>query len=340
MAKPVEVKFRRKDDESGEFDHGRGYDGAYDKLDNLINRHQSRRISDQEYIDGLTVLIERRPSFIDARVHLGNLVFERAGPARAYNHYWEAYKIGLAALPIGYLDQIRWSDHDNRPFLRAAHGMVACCRRDSSYIVAIDVMERMLRWNPDDNQGIRFQIGSICLRAGRRETARGHLAANAAVHSPLFYDLALLHFEQGDLIEAATSLRRGFAGNDYVAEILNGCVKPISLPIRNARSDMSMESARDYVDVYGKRWADTEDALLFLRVVHSHSGVMKERAAFREFDELITRSPSDHYARESRRDLLAGIDDELSRMAIELFRPSQKSATSFRGGAMTAPLRP
>ena len=87
---------------------------------------------------------------------------------------------------------MEWSFVENRPFLCAAHGLVFCHSWLSHSQEAIAVMERILAWNPDHNQGIRFMIGSEYLRAGEEEKAESFFVTEAAEHPPYRYELALL----------------------------------------------------------------------------------------------------------------------------------------------------
>jgi hypothetical protein len=59
-------------------------------------------------------------------------------------------------LPWGYLD--------NRPFLRCLHGYGLCLWRGARFDEAGRVFDRMLWFNPTDNQGVRFLIDEVRAR--------------------------------------------------------------------------------------------------------------------------------------------------------------------------------
>ncbi|WP_181147658.1 tetratricopeptide repeat protein [Ensifer aridi] len=79
-------------------------------------------------------------------------------------------------------------------------------------------MEKMLTWNPDDNPGIRFLIGSEYLRIGKTAKATRIFNEEVDQYPPYHYELGLLHFLAGNPVAAATSLGRGLVPNGYVAE--------------------------------------------------------------------------------------------------------------------------
>jgi tetratricopeptide (TPR) repeat protein len=98
--------------------------------------------------------------------------------------YERAYKQALAHIPKG---QITWSEVDNRPFLRLAHGTLLGLmrRRDKEKWGAMALAKQMLAWCPMDNIGVRFLLGDIALlqgdhRAALKEYLKG--APNSPAH--------------------------------------------------------------------------------------------------------------------------------------------------------------
>jgi hypothetical protein len=61
---------------------------------------------------------------------------------------------------------LRWSRLDNRPFLRALHGLAICLWRLRRYRSAETTLLNMVWLNPDDNQGARFVLPDV--RSRRR----------------------------------------------------------------------------------------------------------------------------------------------------------------------------
>ncbi len=92
---------------------------------------------------------------LDAHAHLGNGLFDRA-PDRAMVHYEIGVRIGELSLPKDADIYLPWGRLYNRPFLRCLHGLGCCQWRLGRFPDALATFERILRYNPNDNQGVRF----------------------------------------------------------------------------------------------------------------------------------------------------------------------------------------
>ena len=102
-------------------------------------------------------VLEQDLRCLDAHAHLGSFVFDFL-PALALKHYQVGVRIGDLSLPSDFDDYLPWGFIDNRPYLRCLHGLGLCLWRQGRLEEARAVLERNLRYNPDDNQGIRFLL--------------------------------------------------------------------------------------------------------------------------------------------------------------------------------------
>ncbi|MBI5547436.1 MAG: hypothetical protein HY901_26435 [Deltaproteobacteria bacterium] len=83
------------------------------------------------------------------------LEFEHA-PEFALIHYEIAVRIGELSLPPGFAGVLIWGRIYNRPFLRCLRGCGLCLWRLGRTSEALQMFERILSLNPNDNQGVRF----------------------------------------------------------------------------------------------------------------------------------------------------------------------------------------
>ncbi|WP_026622771.1 tetratricopeptide (TPR) repeat protein (plasmid) [Ensifer sp. WSM1721] len=301
--------------DDGIFRHGDAYGAIVDELDTALDRRESGGLSQARYLSALRDIVERHPHFIDGHAHLGSALLEQGKPKAALESCLRGLQLGENAIPGGFAGTIEWGFLENRPFLRAAHGAMLCRLHLGQRKEALALMEKMLAWNPNDNQGVRFLIGSEYLRAGMTAKASGIFRNEADQYPPYHYETGLLHFQAGNLIAAATSLRRGFVANGYVAEILSGNPDPMPLVIWHQSNLAEPEVAHDHIAQCGELWRTTEGAIAFLRWLHTHPKVMAERAAvFECMEALLWENDIDR-----RRKLLdrqdaavAAIDDRLS----------------------------
>lgn len=92
---------------------------------------------------------------LDAHAHLGNGLFDRA-PDRAMVHYEIGVRIAELSLPKAADIYLPWGRLYNRPFLRCLHGLGCCQWRLGRFADALATFERLVRYNPNDNRGVRF----------------------------------------------------------------------------------------------------------------------------------------------------------------------------------------
>ena len=270
------------------FRHPKGSDDIVRELHGLLDDSDDGALDPAQYLRKLQALVARHPGFIDGHAHLGSaFLYEEGKTERARDAYMRGFMLGAEAIPADFNGTIEWGFHENRPFLRAAHGVVLCYLRLGQRREALALMEKMLAWNPNDNQGVRYVVGSEYLRAGDTDKAVAVFAAEGAHYPPYRYEMALLLLWKGEHRAAATSLRHGFVENGYIAEILCGTSDPLPLAIWHGSNFAEPELARDYVSEYGDLWHRTPGAVAFLRWLHTHPKVMVERAAVLECREAL-----------------------------------------------------
>lgn len=302
------------------------FDGLVATLDGLLDERERRASSEAAYVSGLQRLVHEEPDFIDAHAHLAYAWIEQGKPKKAL----DASLAGLARanrlIPEGFGGRIPWGHLENRPYLRAMHGAVLGAMRLRRHKDAVALIERMLAFNPNDNQGVRFLLGSELLRGGDAGRARAVIEPECGNYPPYLYELALLHLQGGEWVPAATALRRGFCANPYIAEALCGTPEPMPLAIWHGSNLAEPEAARDYLASYGALWLRRPDFVAFVRWLFQHSRVLTERAAVLACREEL------HWEREFQarsavvdrlERLEAAIDDELSK-ALVVRMPDRK----------------
>lgn len=138
------------------------------------------------YEDELRRIVAAEPRDVDAYAHLGSLALQRhdgdfgdliswVGPTAAERRrylkealawYETAVAVGEASLPMVFHGRLPWSEMDNRPFLRAVHGLALTLWRLGRFNSAERVLVTLLYLNPNDNQGAREILDDV--RAHRR----------------------------------------------------------------------------------------------------------------------------------------------------------------------------
>jgi len=109
--------------------------------------------------DLLTDLWGNYPECIDALVHIGNMYFDNECYLnRLYNCYKVAVDIVERNLPKDFDGMFLWGHLENRPYLRALHGLCLVLWRQKKFEEAFNIAKKLLRICPTDNLGIRFII--------------------------------------------------------------------------------------------------------------------------------------------------------------------------------------
>jgi tetratricopeptide (TPR) repeat protein len=115
-------------------------------------------------------LIDDYPEFIDAHHHLALLLGETGRGEEAFQIWQEVVALGLACLPQEFemgRDTLPWLMVENRPFLRAYHGLGLEYLDRGEIEAALAIFNNMLAMNPDDNQGIRALVVDCNFRLNR-----------------------------------------------------------------------------------------------------------------------------------------------------------------------------
>jgi len=161
-----------------------------------------------------------------------------------------------------------WGFHQTRPYMRARAGLAQCLRRRRDLAGAIGHFEDMLRLNPNDNQGVRWELAACLLEAGRDE-ALGQLLAryDEDGSAAWIYSRALLAFRRGgENADSRAALALARARNPHVCPYLLGAKKlPRDLPRYMGFGDEN--EAVIYVAEHRGAWGATAGALEWLAAV-------------------------------------------------------------------------
>lgn len=316
----MKLKFSMFDKESGGFSSpGKSAQPIIEEFDELLDLYHADRLSEKSYITSLEQLIAAHPQFLDAHAHLAMAWFNQGKPKKALDAALAGLAHATPLIPEHFNGRIEWACLENRPFLRAMHLAVLGHVRLRRHREAVTLIERMLAYNPGDNQGVRYLLGSAALRAGETEKAQRVFHQEAPFYPPYYYELALSYFINGEKIEAATAFRQGFCGNPYIAEILGGNPDPHILGIWHASNFEHPETAFQYLAMYGDLWDRNPYSKEFVRWLFNHPKVMLERASVMTCQEAL-RWERDASARGEilarLETLRANINDVLSREIV------------------------
>lgn len=147
-------------------------------LDVLEEFHEAIDLWRMGYVDeaedAYRRLIVEFPEFIDACHHLALLLNETGRQEGAFRVWKRAVNLGLSCLPEAFdmeQDELPWGILENRPFLRAYHGLALQYLERGDEAQALEMFENLLSMNPNDNQGVRALVINLYLQQKRPEDA-------------------------------------------------------------------------------------------------------------------------------------------------------------------------
>jgi tetratricopeptide (TPR) repeat protein len=308
------------DGESGAFDNpDKKFHVLVEEFDGVLDAHEMRQLADKQYVSALERLLVVAPDFVDVHAHLANHWHRQGKPKKALDAAMAGLSIANRLIPEGFNGRIEWGHIENRPYLRAMHIALLSYMRLRRHADAVTIIDLMLARNPNDNQGVRYLLGSEAMRAGDHDRARTVFNEEASSYPPYFFELALSYIIKGEWVAAATALRRGFNANPYIAEVLGGNPNPAPLAIWHGTTLAEPEIAVDYVQMYGALWRLYPDSFALTRWLFNHPKVMAERAAIMECREAALweeDSPTRISLMHKEQRLTASVDDKLSTVIV------------------------
>jgi tetratricopeptide (TPR) repeat protein len=243
-------------------------DEAYDEFHEAIELWEMGefRLAEKRY----RKLIEAFPEFIDAYHHLALALSDQGKLEEAFRVWQEVVQLGLSCLPAGFergVHQLPWMILENRPFLRAYHGLGLEYLARGWVEEALGIFNEILTMNPDDNQGVRSLVVDCNLRLKRPEDviAVSKRYPGDAMEG-VVYGCVLALYQLGELAKAEKALRSAIEMYPLIAEELLKTDHPQPEGLRADRVTLGgADQAYYYWVEQGGYWEETPGALDLVR---------------------------------------------------------------------------
>lgn len=190
------------------------------------------------------------------------------------NYYLKATKAGKKSLGEEFeeLEGEFWGFHQTRPYMRAMNGLAHTYLHINQIKKAIDIWRKMLKLNPNDNQGVRYHFIIALLETKRYKDAEKFIAnyKNDGAAAWL-YSKAFLFFHQKSKKPMATkALIKAMQFNPYVPLYLFRLREiPDELPEYISFGDES--EAIEYVDSSIHLWGSNKKVITW--IVNTHKSI-------------------------------------------------------------------
>ncbi len=212
--------------------------------------------------------LDFNPSFSAARIDLADIEFSRGEWKKcmaSYESVLETERLLAGAQGVSW-----WTDHSTRSYLRALFGRAMTFWHQGKYRDATQSLQRLLKINAEDHQGVRFYIPMLLLLEEREEEAWEYFEKYAVrypgdfVDPAMYFGWGLLLSFRGEEAEALKKYQAGMLKNIYMAPLLlEERVPARNLWQPNDRSEPVY--AEEFVDSYAPLWDKEPGSLRMLR---------------------------------------------------------------------------
>lgn len=252
------LSFLEEDDDGGPTPLRQAQELA-DEANELTDNRERQRIAREA--------LALSPDCVDAYVVLAE---SQKRPEEALRLYRQGEAAGRRLLGERYFLENAghfWGLMETRPFMRACHGVAACLWATGQHNEAVLKSRELLRLNPNDNQGIRYQLCAFLAQLGRDKELEELLGEYDDVSAAWQYSQALLAFRRhGDSEVSRRTLKEAHETNRHVPELMLNPDRLPSLP-PEYYSPGDENEAIGYVGENLASWRTTPGAIRWLRDV-------------------------------------------------------------------------
>jgi tetratricopeptide (TPR) repeat protein len=214
-------------------------------------------------------LVDEYPEFIDVHHHLALLLDATGRDEQAFWLWQAVVELGLSCLPTEFelgRDQLPWLILENRPFLRAYHGLGLAYLERGETEKALGIFENILALNAGDNQGARALVVDCSFQLNRPKDVLAVCDRYPGDGmEQLMYGRALALYQLGRKDEAAEALDDAIEFLPLVAKEL---VKKRHRRPKELRWDTITYGGADQAYIYwvdqGQHWKNTPGAIDFV----------------------------------------------------------------------------
>lgn len=160
-----------------------------------------------------------------------------------------------------------WGFHETRPYMRARQQLASELHSSGRWDEAVSEYHGMIALNPNDNQGLRYELRPLLLSLGRVEDSAALAArypADETFNAAFAWCLLLERFLARDTPAVAAALVSARKVNPHLESYLAGRQRiPDSMP--ESYRPGSHEEAVAFADPVRAAWASHPDALRWLQ---------------------------------------------------------------------------
>ena len=217
----------------------------------------------EKAINKFRYILKKDSSFFPALNDIGWYFIEKHNLSKAIGYYGKAYKISNEKIPNNFKGKIIWGHIENRHYLRTLHGFGLANIYSLRYKEGLHLFERILGYNPNDNQGVRYLLGDVHFILGNLSDAEKSYKENLD-NPTIRYSYGLLLHKSRRFIEATIQFSLAIIEDEYILKILLN--KKINEEIEFYTTSKVENAFSYYRFTYGL-W-HTENGIKFLKQIY------------------------------------------------------------------------
>jgi tetratricopeptide (TPR) repeat protein len=226
--------------------------------------------------DLLRKIILKDPMYHEAYLLLSSIFTAEDDFSEAEKELKKGLSVWESSIPENFNGEIPWGFIENRPYLTLLHELSGLLDKSEKTDEAITISEKLLALNSNDNQGVRWIIGNLYLKAEKTDLAEKFLKKTVNEYPPNRYSYALLLILRNKRWDAIQQLRLAFTENIYIYEHLSFKAPIVPYDIFENSDMEGIGEAVYYLESMGHFWMQKQEELFFMEQIIKHPTVIIE----------------------------------------------------------------
>jgi tetratricopeptide (TPR) repeat protein len=239
--------------QNGHFVWGNSRNEIFDRYYNAVEKEDP-----EETAIEFEEILTDDPEFIDAYSSLGFMELDYYNNGNAFHYFNQGYQIGSNLIPKNFSGQIIWGMMENRAFLRTMQGLGLTYLFMREWDSSSKIFEKILNYNPNDNQGIRALIIQSYLAMGKFDDILKIIKLFPEDTMPdTLYGAVLANYRQNKIEKAEKALQDAIKFSPNIAkELVKKRHKKVTSDFPATLCLGGEDEAYDYWKRVGLFWAD------------------------------------------------------------------------------------
>lgn len=283
----------------GRFSWNNSYRKTFDSYYLAVEIYQSGNIN--KALNKFRYILKNNNDFIPALNELGWHFTEQRNFPKAKKYYEIALECCQSKIPVTFRGIIPWHFLENRHYLRTLQGFGSMYVHEFQYQKGLELLEKNLILNPNDNQGIRYLLGDVCLLLNDHINSEKYFSEYSE-YSPYRYSYGVLLFNQRRYTDSIFQFSRGILEDEFIYKVIaNKEIDSRLIEDYKVRSDI--DNALSYHSFTLPHWFDRK-IINFLNQIYESDlfqiyreevNKMKQKSEFRpdlktiKIENVVTR---------------------------------------------------